>query len=83
MTEESKDVSMSTNDRKDFNPNNDTPWVLNDSSNINFESKLTDEITRWGSNRDLVKRQALRKERATLLEKLPEPLYNNDQELEV
>ena len=41
----------------------ETPWVANEKCEVNFDNKISEEIIKWGTNKDLFRQQMLRKER--------------------
>ena len=61
------DYEMNNNENKqDEKIKPETPWIINENSVINFDNKITEEISKWGTNKDIIRRQMMRKEKVKL-----------------
>ena len=56
-----------TDTKPDDLMNPETPWIASENSAVNFDNRISDEIIKWGSNKDLIRRQMLRKEKVSIL----------------
>jgi hypothetical protein len=58
-----QDIEMSCENKQDDPMQPETPWINIENSAVNFDNKISEEIIKWGSNKDLIRRQMLRKEK--------------------
>lgn len=63
-----QDIEMTCENKQDDFIQAETPWIVIENSVVNFDNKISEEIIKWGSNKDLIRRQMLRKEK--VLEKI-------------
>jgi hypothetical protein len=61
-----QDIDMSCENKHDDPMQPETPWISIENSVVNFDNKISEEIIKWGSNKDLIRRQMLRKEKVII-----------------
>ena len=59
------DINIIIENKLDEILNPETPWIVSENCAVIFDNKISDEIIKWGTNKDLIRRQMLRKEKVS------------------